>query len=139
MTKYSGIKFIFVFAMCYSMAYAGAVCDYKIDKAREGVRSYQAYKNSKKFDENKLKEVKSQLDSLLKSCDDEAVLKEMEEYIAKTKKRYEIAKQNLAILDSSKNPHQITQAKLEYKIAHIEYIAARQEELRLKDLQKSNR
>lgn len=137
MTKY--IKSIFVCAMCYSMAYAGVVCDYKIDKAREGVSSYQAYKNSKKFDENKLKEAKSQLDSLLKSCDDEAVLKEMEEYIAKTKKRYEIAKQNLAILDSSKNSHQITQAKLECKIAHIEYIAARQEELRLKDLQKSNR
>ena len=130
-------KWILLFVLAWQgSALGGAVCKYKIDKAREGITSYETYK---KRDETKLREAKAELESLLKTCDDEAVLKEMQEYIATTKQKLEIARQNLNLAMQSNDTHQITQAKLAHKIAHIEYIAAKQEELRLKDLLKSNR
>ncbi|MGX3044783.1 hypothetical protein [Helicobacter sp. T3_23-1056] len=128
--------FCFLCVLWQGSALGGAVCEYKIDKAKEGVKSYQSYK---KRDEDKLAKAKNELESLLKNCDDEAVLKEMEEYIAHTKQKLESARQNLHLAIQSNDTHQITQAKLAHKIAHIQYIAARQEQLRLKDLLKSSR
>ncbi|MGX2972983.1 hypothetical protein [Helicobacter sp. T3_23-1059] len=118
------------------IALGGAVCEYKINKAKEGIKSYQSYK---KRDEDKLAKAKNELESLLQTCDDEAVLKEMEEYIAFALQKLKSARQNLNLAMQSNNTHQITQAKLAHKIAHIEYIAAKQEQLRLKDLLKSSR
>lgn len=118
------------------MAYGGVICEYKISKAKEGVNSYQNYK---KRDEATLQKAKDELESLLKTCDDEVVLQEMQEYIIATRQKLELAKQNLTNAMQHKDSSQITQAKLAYKIAHIEYIAARQEELRLRDLLKSLR
>ena len=76
------------------MAYGGVICEYKISKAKEGVNSYQNYK---KRDEATLQKAKDELESLLKTCDDEVVLQEMQEYIIATRQKLELAKQKVEL------------------------------------------
>ena len=67
---------------------------------------------------------------------DEAILQDVQEHIKRTKNKLDAENLRLANALQAQDQHRIFQAKLAYKIAEIEYIAARQEELRLKDLLK---
>lgn len=112
---------------------AGAICEFKIKQAQEGIRAYEQKRN---YDPDKLAEARKELDTLLKHCDDEAILQDVQEHIKRTKNKLDAENLRLANALQAQDQHRIFQAKLAYKIAEIEYIAARQEELRLKDLLK---
>ncbi|OBV28579.1 hypothetical protein BKN38_08235 [Helicobacter sp. CLO-3] len=148
--------FCLIFVAC--ALEAGAICEFKIKQAREGVAALETKKeaqqesqkevqkkaaldsstsDSSKYDESKLNKARAELAALESSCDDEAILKDVRENIALTKSNLDKANENLARAMDSKDSHKIFQARLEQKLAHAQYIAARQEELRLKDLQKS--
>lgn len=157
------IYFCLIFVAC--ALEAGAICEFKIKQACEGVAALETQKEtqkkaqkesqkkaalessasdsrangaeSSKYDESKLDKARAELAALESSCDDEAILKDVRENIALTKSNLDKANENLARAMDSKDSHKIFQARLEQKLAHAQYIAARQEELRLKDLLKS--
>ncbi len=126
---------ILLFLLFMVLLQAGAICDFKIKTAKEGL---QASENAKNKDEAKIQKAKKELEVLQKHCDDEEILAEVKEHIKATKNKLNQATSRLNEAYQTQNQHLIFQAKLQYKIAHIEYIAARQEELRLKDLARSN-
>ncbi len=126
---------ILLFLLFVVLLQAGAICDFKIKTAKEGL---QASENAKNKDEAKIQKTKKELEALQKHCDDEEILAEVKEHIKATKNKLNQATSRLNEAYQAQNQHLIFQAKLQYKIAHIEYIAARQEELRLKDLARSN-
>lgn len=118
-------------------AQAGAICEYKIHQAKVGL---EAYENKPNPNQKKLQEARTELESLLKHCDDEGILGEVRANIAATKSRLDQANVALAQvkeMNGGMNDRAaLQQALLAQKIAQAQYIAARQEELRLKDLLK---
>ncbi len=108
---------------------AGAICDFKIQSAKDGLKAITESKNEKK-----IKIAKKELEELQKNCDDRAVLLEVQENIKAARENLNKANAKLNEAYAAKDKHLIFQAELQYKIAHAQYIAARQEELRLKDL-----
>ncbi|WP_285264875.1 hypothetical protein [Helicobacter zhangjianzhongii] len=124
-----------LFGLCSLLQslYAGAICEYKIQQAQDGLNAYEQ-KASK--DPAKLQEARDDLARLLEHCDDTEILAEVAEYITYTKSQLTSANIALAQAKESSDKSAIHQATLAQKIAHRQYIAARQEELRLKDLLK---
>ncbi|WP_288644673.1 DUF1090 family protein [uncultured Helicobacter sp.] len=125
-------KFLIMACSAY-MCYAGAFCDFKIKSAQEGLEAFQA---SPKKDIQKIQKAKEELESLRKNCKDGEILQEVEENIKATKARLDLANHKLKEAYQSQDNHQIFQAKLQYKIAESEYISAKQEQLRFRDLLK---
>ena len=129
---------IFGFAACVAFgefAQAGAICEYKIHQAKSGL---EAYENKPNPNQKKLQEARAELESLLKHCDDEEILEEVASYIVSMKSALDHANLTLAQAKQTGDKSAIHQATLAQKIAQAQYIAARQEELRLKDLLKDN-
>ncbi|ETD26889.1 hypothetical protein [Helicobacter canis] len=118
-----------------SSLYGGAICEYKIKQAQDGL---EAYMQKPHKDPHKLQEAQDELNSLLKHCDDREILEEVASYIASMKSALTHANSTLAQAKESGDKSAIHQATLAQKIAQAQYIAARQEELRLKDLLKDN-
>ncbi|WP_317372429.1 hypothetical protein [Helicobacter canis] len=116
-----------------SSLYGGAICEYKIKQARDGL---EAYMQKPHKDPHKLQEAQDELASLLQHCDDKEILEEVASYIASMKSALNHANSTLAQAKESGDKSAIHQATLAQKIAQAQYIAARQEELRLKDLLK---
>lgn len=118
-----------------SSLYGGAICEYKIKQAQDGL---EAYMQKPHKDPHKLQDAQDELNSLLKHCDDREILEEVASYIASMKSTLTHANSTLAQAKESGDKSAIHQATLAQKIAQAQYIAARQEELRLKDLLKDN-
>lgn len=131
-----GILGAAVCAVC-GFANSGAICEYKIHQAQEGLK---AYENKPNPNPQKLQEARDELESLQKHCDDDEILEEVRAHIATTKSRLDEA--NIALAQAKEmnggmnDKAALQQALLAQKIAQAQYIAARQEELRLKDLLK---
>lgn len=118
-----------------SLLYGGSICEYKIKQAQDGL---DAYMQKSHKDPHKLQDAQDELNSLLKHCDDKEILEEVRSYIASMKSALTHANITLAQARESGDKSAIHQATLAQKIAQRQYIAARQEELRLKDLLKDN-
>lgn len=118
-----------------SSLYGGAICEYKIKQAQDGL---EAYMQKPHKDPHKLQDAQDELNSLLKHCDDREILEEVASYIVSMKSALTHANITLAQAKESGDKGAIHQATLAQKIAQAQYIAARQEELRLKDLLKDN-
>lgn len=112
---------------------AGAVCEFKIQQAKSGL---QAYEQKPSPESSKLQAAREELERLQTQCNDEQILQELRAYIASLKDRLTQANATLAKARESRDKSAIQQATLAQKLAQIEYIAARQEELRLQDLLK---
>ncbi|MBR2494032.1 hypothetical protein [Helicobacter sp.] len=118
-----------------SLLYGGSICEYKIKQAQDGL---DAYMQKPHKDPHKLQDAQDELNSLLKHCDDKEILEEVRSHIASMKSALTHANMTLAQARESGDKSAIHQATLAQKIAQRQYIAARQEELRLKDLLKDN-
>lgn len=127
------MKYAILLLLGLSSLYGGAICEYKIRQAKEGL---EAYEKKPSPSQSKLAKARDELESLQKHCDDEKILQEVQENIACTRERLDEANAALAQARAANDQAALQQATLEQKIAQVEYIAARQEELRLKDLLK---
>ncbi|PAF49151.1 hypothetical protein BKH41_03455 [Helicobacter sp. 12S02232-10] len=127
-------KYFFIFSLLFVLGYGGPICDFKINN----VSSQIDYALKKNPNQN-LSELKKNLQELEKNCKDSDVLKDINQNIEMTQNNLEQAKINLSDAQIKGNIHQIRQAQIDLKIANLQYIAAKQELLRMKDLLKENK
>lgn len=114
--------------------YAGPICDFK-QKDMQFQIDYAKEKNL----QEKAKKLEEKLANFSKTCKDSDVLEEINQNIEETQKNLQNAKSALHQAQIEGNAHNLRQAQIDYKIANMQYIAAKQEMLRMKDLLKSSK
>lgn len=114
--------------------YAGPICDFK----KKDIQSQIDYAKEKNL-QAKAKKLEEKLANFSKTCKDSDILEEINQNIKETQKNLQDAKSALRNAQSEGNAHNIRQAEIGYKMANLEYIAAKQEMLRMKDLLKSSK
>ncbi|MDO7253418.1 DUF1090 family protein [Helicobacter cappadocius] len=127
------VKILLVSAVLGGIVYAGPVCDFKLND----LKSQIDYAKKKGF-EDKAKQLEVKLSDFSKTCRDSDILEEINQNIKNTQKNLQSARSALHQAQIDGNAHNLRQAQIDYKVANMQYIAAKQEMLRMKDLIKSS-
>ncbi|PAF41622.1 DUF1090 family protein [Helicobacter sp. 11S02596-1] len=127
-------KIVLVCILSFVFGYAGPICDFKINDAKAQIQ----YAIQKNLNAN-IPELQKNLQKLEKTCKDSDILDEIHQNIQATQSNLDQVKMNLDTARTDGNAHKIRQAQIEFKIANMQYIAAKQELLRMQDLLKSQK
>ncbi|PAF48380.1 hypothetical protein BKH46_00245 [Helicobacter sp. 12S02634-8] len=125
-------KILIVPMIFAAFVYGGAICDFKIKDLQTQIQDAQ-----NKAHTQRAAELIKKLEAFKKDCKDSDILADIHHNIEVTQNQYKQAKAHLSQAQSQGDPHAIRQAQIEVKIANMQFVAAQQELLRMKDLLKN--
>ncbi|PAF53962.1 hypothetical protein BKH42_03065 [Helicobacter sp. 13S00482-2] len=127
-------KVLFIGVFLALNLYAGPICEFKLND----IKAQIDYAKKKNLD-NRAKDLEIKLQDFAKTCKDSDILEEIDQNIQSTQNNLQNAKSALHQAQLQGDAHRLRQAQIDYKVANMQYIAAKQEMLRMKDLLKDSK